>query len=80
MSPAFLVAPLSVCAPACGVMSDCPVPEGTYEADVTCVAGRCRIDCTSVGFPFPIQQTCPTAMTCIADDLALAEYCYDDGA
>jgi len=77
-SPALLEDPLRVCARACGDSSDCPVPEGAYEADVTCVEGRCRIDCTAE-FPL-VQQTCPTGMTCIAEEFpGLAEYCYDDG-
>jgi len=74
----LLEEPLRVCARACGDTSDCPVPEGMYEADVLCVEGRCRIDCTSE-FPL-VQQTCPAGMTCIAEDFpGLAEYCYDDG-
>jgi hypothetical protein len=79
MAPALLEAPLRVCAPACDDVSDCPVPEGTYEADVLCVDARCRIDCTSE--ILLLQQTCPTGMTCIAEDFpGIAEYCYDDGA
>ncbi len=77
MAPALLEEPLRVCARACGDNSDCPLPEGAYEADVMCVEGRCRIDCTSE-FPL-VQQTCPTGMTCIAEVPGLAEYCYDDG-
>jgi hypothetical protein len=79
MAPALLEGPLRVCAPACDDVSDCPVPEGTYEADVLCVDARCRIDCTSE--ILLVQQTCPTGMTCVAEEFpGIAEYCYDDGA
>ena len=77
MSPAEIMDPLPVCAPSCSDVPDCPVPEGSYEADVVCVDGRCRLDCTT---ELLVQQTCPEGMTCVANDiLGLVEYCYDDG-
>jgi len=66
----------TVCAPKCVDISDCPVPEDTYEAMVMCVAGFCRIDCTPV--LFAALLTCPTGMTCIAP-LFGQSYCHDDG-
>jgi hypothetical protein len=81
LAPAGLQAPLRVCAPNCVDVSDCPIPESMYEADLACVDGRCRLDCTAEGFPLPIPQTCPIGMICVADDVpSLASYCYDDGA
>jgi hypothetical protein len=79
MSPVVLVDPSRVCAPACGNADDCPVPEGSYDADVSCVAGRCRIDCTEVD-AFPLPRSCPANMLCVADEFPSAtSYCYDDG-
>jgi hypothetical protein len=66
----------TVCAPKCVDTTDCPVPEGTYEAMVMCVTGYCRIDCTPVGFEALL--TCPTGMTCIAP-LFGTPWCHDDG-
>jgi hypothetical protein len=66
----------SVCAPACVNDSDCPVPDGTYEARLGCVVGFCQLDCTPVLFA-PLL-TCPTGMTCIVAALGNA-FCHDDG-
>jgi hypothetical protein len=81
MSPDDLFGALRVCAAACSGAGDCPVPEGMYDADVTCVGGRCRLDCTdAAGFPLPVPQSCPGGMICVADDLLTGtSYCYDDG-
>jgi hypothetical protein len=68
--------PLRVCAPECADTLECPVPEGNYDAVVDCVEGRCRLDCSGL-----LPLTCPTGMTCVADELpSLSSYCYDDGA
>ena len=66
----------TVCAPACVNTSDCPVPEGMYEAKMTCATGYCQLDCTPVVFA-PLL-TCPTGMTCIVTGLGVA-LCHDDG-
>jgi hypothetical protein len=66
----------SVCAPKCMQVSECPVPEGTYEAMVQCVTGYCRIDCTPVLFE-PLLS-CPRGMVCI-NPLFGQSYCHDDG-
>jgi hypothetical protein len=65
-----------VCAPACVNTTDCPVPEGMYEAVTNCAVGFCKLDCTPVVFA-PLL-TCPTGMTCIIADLGNA-FCHDDG-
>jgi hypothetical protein len=64
----------SVCAPACVDVGDCPVPEGKYEAVLTCVTSSCRLDCTPV--LFAALLTCPSGMTCVAPLLGNA-YCFD---
>lgn len=81
MSTPGLLGPLRVCSPACSDAGDCPVPEGTYDADVVCTEGRCRIDCTEMeDFPLPTPQSCPEGMACIADEFpSVTSYCYDDG-
>jgi hypothetical protein len=67
----------SVCAPMCVETADCPVPEGMYEAALTCVTpGYCALDCTPVLFG-PLK-TCPTGMTCISGAFGIS-YCHDDG-
>jgi hypothetical protein len=77
-TPPVLEAPLGVCSPDCLAVGDCPVPEGTYDAAVSCVEGRCRLDCTEE-LPL-VPRTCPSGMTCAAGDLlGVASYCYDDG-
>ena len=64
---------VSVCAPACVDVGDCPVPAGTYEATVICDVGYCRLDCTPV--LFAALLTCPGSMTCVAPLLGTA-YCH----
>ena len=66
----------TVCAPKCVDTTDCPVPEGAYDAVVMCVAGYCRIDCTPVGFGALLS--CPMGMTCIAPFFG-TPWCHDDG-
>jgi hypothetical protein len=65
-----------VCAPACVQPSDCPVPDGNFEAVLTCELGFCRLDCTPVLFA-PLL-TCPPRMTCVAPLLGPA-YCHARG-
>jgi hypothetical protein len=64
----------TVCAPACVETSDCPVPEGDYEAAASCVIGRCRLDCTPVLFA-PLLS-CPTDMLCVVAQFGFA-FCHD---
>ena len=66
----------TVCAPRCVDVSECPKPEGMYDATVQCVTGYCRIDCTPVLFE-PLLS-CPPGMACIAP-LFGQSYCHDDG-
>jgi hypothetical protein len=63
----------TVCAPACVEVADCPKPEGSYEAVLSCVTGACRLDCTPV--LFAALLTCPSGMTCVAPLLGNA-YCH----
>jgi len=74
VTPGFTT--LSVCAPACIDVGDCPVPEGTYEATPVCESGYCKIDCTAA-FLQPLL-TCPTGMTCVVP-LGGISHCHDDG-
>jgi len=65
-----------VCAPPCAQASDCPVPEGNFEAVLTCETGFCLLDCTPVLFA-PLLS-CPRQMTCIAPLIGQA-YCHANG-
>jgi hypothetical protein len=64
-----------VCAPACTAPANCPVPAGSYEAMVACLANLCRVDCTPVEL-FGPQLTCPTDLTCQDDAVAGASFCF----
>jgi hypothetical protein len=66
----------TVCEPSCVDVGECPVPDGSYEAVLSCVQGGCRLDCTPV--LFGALLTCPAGMTCIAP-LFGAAYCHADG-
>lgn len=57
--------PYTVCANPCTTASDCPVPEGSYEARVSCLLNYCGLDCTPILFA-PLL-TCPEGMTCLTD-------------
>lgn len=74
VTPGFVT--LSVCAPACVDVGDCPVPAGTYEASVVCDVGYCKVDCTPL--PFAPLLTCPTGMTCVVPLFGIS-HCHDDG-
>ena len=69
----FTPAAVTVCAPACTTMQQCPVPEGDYEAMVVCAEGRCRIDCTG---ELLAPLSCPSGMAC-ADQVIGTSYCHD---
>jgi hypothetical protein len=64
------------CSPACGAANDCPAPAGMYDATLACVGGRCQLDCTAVGFPFPVPKSCPGGMTCATPQLTATSQCY----
>jgi hypothetical protein len=65
---------IQACAPPCAQASECPKPEGSYEAMLACVDGHCRLDCT----PEFLQAdlSCPSGMRCAASDLVGPSYCF----
>lgn len=65
----------SVCAPPCTTATDCPVPEGSYEAAVVCDVDQfCRLDCTPLDLS-STDRSCPSAMSCVASPLT-ASFCF----
>ena len=67
-------AEVQACAPACTDMSECPVPEGSYEAMIVCVDEHCRLDCSADLLQEPL--TCPASMRCASTGALGPSYCF----
>jgi hypothetical protein len=77
-TPVLFSPTFTVCAPKCLNTTDCPVPSGSYTANVACVTGFCTLDCTPAPVTDPLR-TCPTGTTCIVTTWGQAASCHDDG-
>ena len=77
-TPVLFSPTFTVCAPKCLDTTDCPVPAGSYTANVACVTGHCVLDCTPAPVTDPLR-TCPTGTTCIVTVWGQAASCHDDG-
>lgn len=62
------------CAPACTEVSECPVPEGSYDAMIVCVEEHCRLDCSADLLQDPLS--CPAGMRCASTDVLGPSYCF----
>ncbi len=77
-TPVLFSPTFTVCAPKCLNDTDCPVPSGSYTANVACVTGYCKLDCTPAPVTDPLR-TCPTGTACIVTTWGQAASCHDDG-